>query len=217
MEYGKKMGRILAMAVLAAGVAAAGAQGGTPPTGQDGPGMGPGPFFRHQFMMRRAPMEQAFGPMGVGRFWHDPGIISQLKITDEQQKSMDEILLQHRETLIDLDASLQKAELKLGPMLQADQPNESEIEGQIDAIAQARANLEKANARFLLAIRAKLTPEQWTALRQIREQRMERFRDGGRRRMMLHKQGPGPQGAPQGAPDGGSGSGPGNGPGGFME
>lgn len=231
MEYGKKMGKMLAMAVLAAGVATAGAQGGAsgavavqdgPGMGQGmGQGMGPGPFFRHQFVMRRPPMEQAFGSMGVARFWHDPAIISQLKITDEQQKSMDDILQQHRESLVDLDASLEKAELKMRPMLQADQPNESAIEGQIDAIAQARANLEKANARFLLAIRAKLTPEQWKGLRQMREERMERFRDGGHRRMILRKQGPPPPGAPQGAPDGGPdvapGSGPGSGPGGFME
>jgi periplasmic protein CpxP/Spy len=221
MGYGK-MGKMLAAAVLAAGVAAAGAQGGAPAV-QDGPGMGQGqgagmgagPFFRHQFVNRRPPMERAFGAMGVARFWHDPAVVSQLKITDEQQKSMDEILQEHRESLIDLDAGLQKAELKMGPMLQADQPNESEIEGQIDAIAQARANLEKANARFLLAIRAKLTPEQWKGLRQLRQQRMERFQNGGRRRMMNHRNGPAPQGAPQGGPDGGPGSAPGNGPGGL--
>ncbi len=207
-EYGKMVWRMLAVAVLAAGVAA-GAQDAAPPMG----GPGGAPVFQRGFGFRRPPMEQAFGPMGVGRFWHDPAVISQLKITDEQQKSMDDILQQHRESLVDLDASLQKAELKMGPMLQADQPNESEIEGQIDAIAQARANLEKANARFLLAIRAKLTPEQWTALRQIREQRMRQFRDGGHRRAITRKHGPPPPGAPQGAPDGGAG----NGPGGFME
>jgi periplasmic protein CpxP/Spy len=228
MGYGK-MGKMLAAAVLAVGVAV-GAQGGAQAVAQDGPGMGQGPgrgagpFFRQQFGSRRPPMERAFGAMGVARFWHDPAVVNQLKITDEQQKSMDEILQEHRESLIDLDAGLQKAELKLGPMLKADQPNESEIEGQIDSIAQARANLEKANARFLLAIRAKLTPEQWKGLQQLREQRMDRFRDGGRRRMMTRRQGPGPQGAaPQGAPadggpDGGPGgaapgSAPGNGPG----
>lgn len=216
MRYGKKIWKMLAVAVLAAGVAA-GAQDAPPP---GGPGMGPGqdrgPVFRHGFGFRRPPMEEAFGAMGVGRFWRDPAMVSRLKITDEQQKSMDTILLQHRETLVDLHASLEKAELKLGPMLQADQPNESQIEGQIDAIAQARANLEKANARFLLAIRAKLTPEQWKGLQQIRAERMEQFRKGMgmHRRVIIRRQGPPPQGAPNG---GGQDGGPGNGPGGFME
>ena len=42
------------------------------------------------------------------------------------------------------------------PLMRADQPNETAILAQIDKIAQARAELEKANARFLLAIRGKL-------------------------------------------------------------
>jgi len=45
--------------------------------------------------------------------------------------------------------------------MREDQPNEAAILAQIDKVAQARAELEKANAAFLLAIRARLTPEQW--------------------------------------------------------
>ena len=53
---------------------------------------------------------------------------------------------------------------------------------QIDKVAQARAELEKANARFLLALRAKLTPEQWKALQAFRAERRDRrmWRRGGR-------------------------------------
>ena len=48
-----------------------------------------------------------------------------------------------------------------------DQPNEAQILAQIDKVAQARAELEKANARFLLAIRGKLTPEQWKQMQEL--------------------------------------------------
>jgi hypothetical protein len=43
------------------------------------------------------------------------------------------------------------------------------------------AELEKANARFLLAIRSKLTPEQWKQLEADRANRPEKEweRDGG--------------------------------------
>ena len=47
------------------------------------------------------------------------------------------------------------------PLVRADQPNEAKILAQIDKVAQARAELEKANARYLLALRSKLTPDQW--------------------------------------------------------
>jgi hypothetical protein len=53
-------------------------------------------------------------------------------------------------------------------MMGQDQPNETAVMSQIDKIAQARAELEKANARFLFALRAKLTPEQWKQVQEFR-------------------------------------------------
>jgi periplasmic protein CpxP/Spy len=127
------------------------------------------------------PVEQAMGPVGQnGRWWNNPATVEKLKLTDEQRKAMDGILQAHREKLIDLRATLQKAELELEPMIQGEQPNETSILAQIDRVAQARAELEKANARFLLALRAKLTPEQRKLLQAERATRQQRGmgRDG---------------------------------------
>ncbi len=131
-----------------------------------GPGIGPG------FGDNRPPMERMMGPRGQNvRWWNNPQMIDKLKLTDEQRKAMDGILLEHREKLIDLHANLQKAELAMDPLINDDQPNEAKILAQIDKVAQARADLEKANARFLLAIRAKLTPDQWKQLQAERQAR----------------------------------------------
>jgi len=121
-----------------------------------GNGMGPG-FGEH-----RPPMERAFGVLG--RWWNNPRIVERMKLTDEQRKEFDDIFLAHREKLIDLRASLQKAELALEPLMREDPPKEAKILAQIDKVAQARAELEKANGSFLLAIRSKLTTEQWKQL-----------------------------------------------------
>lgn len=166
--------------VLTAG--AAGAQGpGGPGFGQE---FGPG-FGEH-----RPPMERALGPHGPhGRWWNDPAVVEKLKLADDQRKAMDGILLQHRETLIDLRATVEKAELGMEPLMRDDQPNEARILAQIDKVAQARAELEKANARFLLAIRGKLTPDQWKALQADRAERMRRHEWGPR--------GDGPRSRPQ--------------------
>ena len=130
------------------------------------PGGGPGGTG---FGMHQPPMESAFGPMGgMGRWWNNPRIVAELKLTDDQRKAMDAILLEHREKLIDLRASLEKTELEMEPLVSDDQPNEAKILAQIDKVAQARAELEKANARFLLAIRARLTPEQWKQVQTFR-------------------------------------------------
>jgi Spy/CpxP family protein refolding chaperone len=143
-------------------------------------------------------MEEALGPRGDhGRWWNDASIIEKLKLTDEQRKSMDAILLAHREKLIDMRAAVDKAELGMEPLMHDDQPNEAKILAQIDAVAQARAELEKANARFLLAIRGKLTPEQWKGLQAARSERMEHrgLRGGPRPEGSGRHAGP-PQGAP---------------------
>jgi Spy/CpxP family protein refolding chaperone len=128
--------------------------------------------------------------------------VEELKLTDAQRKSMDDILQTHREKLIDLRASLEKAELSLEPLVKADTPNEAEILAGIDKVASARAELEKANARYLLALRGKLTPEQWKQLQADRERRGGFGRDGEGRG------GPGGQGwRPGGQGPGGQGPG----------
>jgi Spy/CpxP family protein refolding chaperone len=124
--------------------------------GRDGPG---GP-----------PMERAFHAEHFGRWWDNPQMSQQLNITDQQKKQMDDIFLQYRLKLIDLKANLEKQETLLHPMIEADQPDEAKILAQIDAVAQARADLEKANARMLFDIRKTLTPEQWQKLKTMREQ-----------------------------------------------
>jgi Spy/CpxP family protein refolding chaperone len=115
-------------------------------------------------------MERALGPGGVGgKWWNNPSIVEKLQLTDDQRKAMDAILQQHREKLIDLRANVEKAELALEPLISGDNPNESAVLAQIDQVAQARAELEKANARFLFALRSKLTPDQWKQVQEFRQ------------------------------------------------
>jgi Spy/CpxP family protein refolding chaperone len=119
-------------------------------------------------------MEGAFGGAGAqGQFWNNPNVVKQLTLTDDQRKAMDGILQDHKMRLIDLRANLQKAEVALGPLIKADTPDQHAIEAQIDKVVMARADLEKANARFLLDIRMKLTPDQWKQLQTLRMNRMQ--------------------------------------------
>jgi Spy/CpxP family protein refolding chaperone len=153
-------------------------------------------------------MERAFGPLGAqGRFWNNPRIVERLKLTEEQRKEFDDIFLAHREKLIDLRASLQKAELALEPLMRDAQPNEAKILAQIDKIAQARAELEKANAAFWLAIRSKLTAEQWAQVQAYRDSRASEgqgqggWRQGGQYRRQAPPPAPEPA-APAAPPPG---------------
>jgi len=165
---------LLASSALAQGPGGGMGPGGIGPGGMGPAGMGPG-FGQH-----RPPFEKAMGPEGDhGRWWNNPKVVEALKLTDAQRKEFDATLLAHREKLVDLHANLQKAELEMEPLMGDDQPNEGKILAEIDKIAAARAELEKANARFLLAIRAKLTPDQWKSLKQLQADREKKMQERG--------------------------------------
>jgi Spy/CpxP family protein refolding chaperone len=153
------------------------------------------------------PMERAFhGGEGHGRWWDNPRVAQQVGITDDQKKKMDDIFQQHRLQLIDLKAALEKQEAIMQPLIEADQQDETKILAQIDSIAQARAELEKANARMLFGIRKVLTPDQWKKLHTMVHDGPGRDRDrDGRAGEQRKGWGPGPR---MGGPGGPSGSGP---------
>jgi Spy/CpxP family protein refolding chaperone len=109
-------------------------------------------------------MERAFHGGPMGRWWTDPALVQSLGLTPDQQKRIDTLFQQSRLKLIDLSASLQKEEALLEPLVEADKPDEAQVLAQIDRVAQARAELEKANARMLLGFRGVLTQEQWKKL-----------------------------------------------------
>ncbi len=102
------------------------------------------------------------GPPGM--WWKNPDIVQKLSLTADQQKRMDDIFQQSRIQLIDLKANVEKQEVVLEPMLDANPPDTNKVLAQIDKVAQARAELEKANAKMLLGIRGVLTADQWTKL-----------------------------------------------------
>ena len=143
--------------------------------GPGGPGdPGPGPRT-----------ELRVGPPGM--WWKNPDIVQKLTLTADQQKRMDDIFQQTRLQLIDLKANVEKQEVLLEPMLSANPPDTNKVLAQIDHVASARAELEKANARMLLNIRGVLSSDQWTKLQA--EHQDQKF-----------MRGPGGPGGPGGGP-----------------
>jgi Spy/CpxP family protein refolding chaperone len=98
------------------------------------------------------------------RWWKNAATAQFVGLTADQQKKMDEVFQQYRLKLIDLNGTLQKEEVTLEPLVSAEPLDEAKITAQIDRVAQARAELEKANGRMLLGIRKLLTPDQWSKL-----------------------------------------------------
>ena len=110
------------------------------------------------------PMGRGMRPGPPGRWWNNPDLVQKLALTPDQQKRIEDLFQQNRLKLIDLNASLQKEETIMEPLMSAEQPDESRILSQIDRVTQARAELEKANARMLFGMRRILTADQWKKL-----------------------------------------------------
>jgi len=102
------------------------------------------------------------GPGGM--WWKNPAVVQKLGLTADQTKKMDDIFQKSRLDLIDLRANVQKQEVLLEPLLSANPLEIAKAQAQIDKVADARAALEKADAKMLLDIRGVLTPDQWTKL-----------------------------------------------------
>ena len=105
-----------------------------------------------------------FAGVNPGKWWTRPEEIERLGLSPDQRKNLNDILQQHRLKLIDLDAALQREEVILEPLVNADQPDDAKVFAQVDRVAQARAELEKANSRMLWQVRRVLTPDQWKLL-----------------------------------------------------
>ncbi|MGB6131013.1 MAG: Spy/CpxP family protein refolding chaperone [Acidobacteriaceae bacterium] len=169
--------------------------------GMGGPGRGPGGFDGPPPMMGFG----GFHDHSFGEWWNMPGLAERLGITADQKQKMDSTYEEYKLKLIDLSANLQKQQVLLEPMIQADQPDQAKTLAQIDAVVQARAELEKENAHMLFAIRETLTPDQWQKLKAMRAERrmrdMHRGHDGrggpgGPGMWRQHQQHQGPPGPP---------------------
>ncbi|MDP9049231.1 MAG: Spy/CpxP family protein refolding chaperone [Acidobacteriota bacterium] len=136
------------------------------------PGMGGGPRDRVRMDRVREFRGGDRGPMGggfhigpSGMWWKNPTVVQRLTLTADQTKKMDDIFQQSRLQLIDLKANVEKQQVMLEPLLSANPVDTAKAMTQIDKVAQSRADLEKADAKMLLGIRAVLTADQWTKLR----------------------------------------------------
>jgi len=123
----------------------------TPPTA---------PRPRHMGMRMGMPMDG----MPMGKWWKNAEIVKELQLSDDQLQRLEKVFQDSRLRLIDLHGALQKEEAQLEPLIESDNPDESQVDAQIDKVASARAELEKAHTRMLLDVRKILSADQWKKL-----------------------------------------------------
>ena len=112
------------------------------------------------------------GEMGMrgemGKWWRDSEISKKLQLSEGQIAQLDQIFYDHRVKLIDHGAEMEKQDLKLQSLLDADQPDEGQIGSQVDLVLSARGKLEREYTFMNLDLRKVLSLDQWRQLKSIR-------------------------------------------------
>jgi Spy/CpxP family protein refolding chaperone len=99
------------------------------------------------------------GPPGQ-RWWDDRSFAKALKLRPEQQTRMDAIFEQNRNSLLSSLENVRQAEAQMQDLAHSSSPEESALFTQIDHVAQARAELEKATTHMLLQLRKEMDADQ---------------------------------------------------------
>lgn len=101
-----------------------------------------------------------------GRWWDDKHFAKNLQLRPEQQRQMDATFEANRASLLRHYEELQGEQTRMGGLVHSKTLDEGALFSQIDRVAQARADLEKAMTHLLLQIRGEMDPEQITRLEQ---------------------------------------------------
>jgi Spy/CpxP family protein refolding chaperone len=128
------------------------------PSTQPAPPPGPGHVRKNVMYMR--------GDMG--KWWQNQDIANKLQLNPSQITQLDQTFLDHKLKLIDYGAEAEKQDLKLQSLLDADVPNEGQVQSQIDQVLNARGKLEREVTFMNLDLRKVLSLDQWRQLKAIR-------------------------------------------------
>ncbi len=105
-----------------------------------------------------------FGP--PGRWWDDKRFAKDLRLRPDQQHRMDAIFEANRAGLQRRLQDLEQEQNRMGALTHTRVLDEPALLAEIDRMAVAHAELEKANTHYLLQIRAEMDTEQIARLEQ---------------------------------------------------
>ena len=104
----------------------------------------------------------------MGKWWQNPDVVSKLGLSDSQVTQLNQVFYNHKMKLIDYGADMEKQDLKLQTMLDADQPDEAQVNSQVDQVLSARGKLEREFTAMNLDLRKQLSLDQWRQLKTMR-------------------------------------------------
>ena len=108
-------------------------------------------------------------PPPAGFPWWDSPLVRDLNLSEDQRQQIRGVVREHRRSLIDLRAAVEKAEAQLEDVFNEDRVDQRRAGEAIDQLVAARGELTRALSQLSLRLRSILTAEQWRELQKRRE------------------------------------------------
>ncbi|MEW5794906.1 MAG: Spy/CpxP family protein refolding chaperone [Candidatus Zixiibacteriota bacterium] len=140
-----------------------------------GMGQGPGQCCMGGGMHRGGPMGDDDHP-GIG---HLIGLADELGLSEQQRDQLKKMQVEFRMQMIDREAEVEKAEIRLRTLMMDKNAPEAEVGRMIDDVARLRADVQKLKYGHHKQMRGVLTNEQFEKLQKMREERREERRGHG--------------------------------------
>ena len=100
-----------------------------------------------------------------GKWWRMPEVASELKISPEEQTTLDDLFYKHRNRMIDHMGELQKGQLALEQFIENENLDEAACKDQFQKVLEARNKLSTERYSFLIEVRKLLGFERFLQLK----------------------------------------------------
>jgi Spy/CpxP family protein refolding chaperone len=91
-----------------------------------------------------------------------------LNLSDDQVQQIRTTAREYRDRIVDLRASMEKADNALNDLMEEDRPDQQKLFAAVDRLVAARAELTRVFSQMAVRMRLVLTPQQWKELQRRR-------------------------------------------------
>jgi Spy/CpxP family protein refolding chaperone len=102
-----------------------------------------------------------------GTWWADPGIADQLQLNPQEVQQLDRLYTESRARMIDIKSAVEGEQRAYQMLLESENLDEAAISRQVQRLEQARSQLSKERAHFMLEVRRILGPKRFQELKAI--------------------------------------------------
>ncbi len=102
-----------------------------------------------------------------GQWWHNPEVLKQINLTEQEVDKLDKAYLDNRRKLIDLKSQLEKERLELSSLLNNEETSEAEFMKQFGQMENSRTRLATERFRFAIEVMKIVGPERYRTLKTL--------------------------------------------------